>query len=101
MFPRHPPHPPTTLPTTVPSSTATSRPSSWWAMSCSSSASVSVGLGMAPARCHSASTTGHSAMRQDLITIIHALLLIGVCARPGPPVSYEEPLREETHGDQA
>src|SRR5256885_10996361 len=37
-------------------------------MSCSSSASVSVGLGMAPARCHNASTAGHSAMRQDLIT---------------------------------
>src|SRR3989475_4892936 len=85
MLPRQPSHPPITLPTMTPSCTATSKPSGWWAMSCSSSPSESVGLGMAPARSHNDSTLRHSSTRQGLITIIHALLTKGFAPVRCPP----------------
>src|SRR6266545_1011385 len=70
MLPRQPSHPPITLPTTAPCWIATRKPSPCVWTSRRSSSSVSVGLGMAPARSQRANTAGHSSKRQGLITII-------------------------------
>src|SRR6266481_5657666 len=70
MLPRQPSHPPMTLPTTAPRSTATRRWSACARTRRVSSSSESVGLGIASARCHSASTSGHSSRRHGLISII-------------------------------
>src|SRR6266581_7307756 len=70
MLPRQPSHPPITLPTMAPCWIATRKPSPCVWTSRRSSASVSVGLGMAPARSQRANTAGHSSKRQGLITII-------------------------------
>src|SRR5213596_2051958 len=70
MLPRQPSHPPITLPTMTPCWIATRKPSPCvWTIR-RSSASVSVGLGMAPARSQRANTAGHSSKRHGLITII-------------------------------
>src|SRR3989442_1231145 len=70
MLPRQPSHPPITLPTMAPCWIATRNPSPWARTNRLSSSSVSVGLGMAPARSQRANTAGHSSRRQGLITII-------------------------------
>src|SRR5713226_8254510 len=70
MLPRQPSHPPITLPTMAPCWIATRKPSPCVWTSRRSSSSVSVGLGMAPARSQRANTAGHSSKRQGLITII-------------------------------
>src|SRR2546422_1349994 len=70
MLPRQPSHPPITLPTMAPCWIATRKPSPCVWTSHRSSSSVSVGLGMAPARSQRANTAGHSSKRQGLITII-------------------------------
>src|SRR2546422_649097 len=70
MLPRQPSHPPITLPTMAPCWIARRKPSPWVWTSRRSSSSVSVGLGMAPARSQRANTAGHSSKRQGLITII-------------------------------
>src|SRR2546428_14030068 len=70
MLPRQPSHPPITLPTTAPCWIATRNPSPWARTSRLSSSSVSVGLGMAPARSQRANTAGHSSKRQGRITVI-------------------------------
>src|SRR5256712_8064842 len=70
MLPRQPSHPPITLPAMAPCWIATRKPSPCVWTSRRSSSSVSVGLGMAPARSQRANTAGHSSKRQGLITII-------------------------------
>src|SRR5256712_8287984 len=70
MLPRQPSHPPITLPTTAPCWIATRNPSPWARTSRLSSSSVSVWLGMAPARSQRANIAGHSSKRQGRITVI-------------------------------